>query len=814
MSTSAIVVAQADPAPHGVLLLCPPPAVTGGGGISLGHDATEAAAEALMGHLGLSVTASWDVAQAGTADYYLWSGAVPGDDAGRYWIPALYRSADLPQVVAGVAEAKGISRAEAATRVQEYHSGLVDDRVALSIAAAVEIDHLPRAEQVRRYAALTAATGLQWALQAHSGGKSVHAYLSFDRPLDPKDPLREEIQHLLIATLEGDDVITSPGHLMRLPGFDGPARKQPVLHTDAAAHYSPEAIRDRLVAYAEALGIADVGRAVRVLRLAHDLDLAARKTGGEAADEIREHASLLRATRGDPATADLDLAQAMLGGRGPVVTVKITGTGTQAAEPVTVVSDEDFAPWRGLPVGSRTVGCPLCGGGNHRRTAAVVRTHGVRCHRCDVTVVPAGRAAGVLPAGVTAIGERVSTSILAPSVADTATGIGPEVEAIAWARDALRSDVYAATLASADARDAALGADAERLYDIMWHCAHVADTVYLPRVVRHLGLEAIRAARRSTGPCGTTLGMVNRATLDGGIYRRGCRSSSCPTCGPARIAMQAAMLGRLPVATHGTISAPTLGGRTLYAYTIPVEQAKSLERLIDSQTAKDSSGYPLIGGDSSVRGLTTEESPPISTQPAEITWVTFRNSNGTRTVVTDRPLTPPRRYRGGKVWLPAPEVIPSDRATDWLADRAIGAYRMTTDPITGMEITGRISTSRGLTIDPQSGWTHTRRPVTVHDRHVAPLDEATAAAGTAGVETTPVTAADDTGETTAVQGHATAVRRSTRTVGVAWPVTAQTTAAAVGALWQAVHREPQVPDAPVVQSLPDMDAALDSFLEG
>jgi hypothetical protein len=326
------VAEQADTAPYGANFTpSPPPGLAAGGGISLARDvgpeARLAAVSALIGHLGLSVTGDFDAALAGKADYYLWTGRF-GTGPGRYWIPALYRCADLPAAIDQVhtdpdwlkkRTDKGYTttRDDAAYSVQHFHAGLGKDRVALSVAAGVEIDHLPRTEQEAAYAALTAATSLNWAVQAFSGGKSVHAYLAFDRALDPADPIRLEIQQLMIACLEGDTQIIDPGRLMRLPGWDGD-RNQPIVHLDPTAHYSPEHIRDCLANYATVLGITNIIAAVDALKVAKSLaDKAKHESDAEAKQDLLDHAALLRLTRGDPLPADLALAAAMSGKTAP-----------------------------------------------------------------------------------------------------------------------------------------------------------------------------------------------------------------------------------------------------------------------------------------------------------------------------------------------------------------------------------------------------------------------------------------------------------------------------------------------------------------
>jgi len=370
----------------------------------LGTTATDAAAHGLLSHLGLSVTASLTAALRGEADYYIWSGDVWSNDLkapapGKFWIPALFQATDLPAaakavIVKKAKEGKVIDEARAVELMARWHSGLGASVVSLSPCAYVEIDHLPRAQQESAFAALSAATGLRWRLQVSSGGKSIHSYISFSRALDPTDPLRTEIQKLLIAILCGDTKITDAGRIMRRPGWDGPDRKQPVVHFDIGLDsiYGPEDVRDRLVSYARTLGINDVDRACDTLWLAEQLAVEAGRQFGEAALELAEHAAVLRDTRATPSDEDLDLALAMLG-RAPRATgttgtscIARTGRGSKVAS----ATASDMAAFANVPKFTR-VAAPCCPG--DKSPAGVVMSEPgdagprVWCHRHAQTVV-------------------------------------------------------------------------------------------------------------------------------------------------------------------------------------------------------------------------------------------------------------------------------------------------------------------------------------------------------------------------------------------------------------------------------------------
>lgn len=392
----------------------------------LGVHASSAALAALTSHFNISITTSLPAALAGQADYFLWSGEYPGDEDGRYWVRGLIRSSDLPALLREAHE-KGVKKAQDEGKprptmddtidsFRRFRTGWENKWVAHYIGWVVEIDHLPRAEQERMYADLSAATGLRWSLKVFSGGKSVHAYLSPDRLLDPEDPkdpkdsIISDVEHLLWALLEGDFAVAR-GNLSRLPGWDGPHRKQPVVHLDPTAHHdAPEVIRDLLATYAASMGITDPYEAVAALRLAKrlfdraaywpttaaavqplvdrlratrgaptdaDIELASagsqtlklardlvregNKCGGEAGQDMREHADVLASTWDCPAKDDLDLAKAMLGagiaGRSLGV---LRGSGRKGDPLTYFIPLEALEPYRHLPRGSSHLESPGC----------------------------------------------------------------------------------------------------------------------------------------------------------------------------------------------------------------------------------------------------------------------------------------------------------------------------------------------------------------------------------------------------------------------------------------------------------------------
>lgn len=405
---------------------------------AIGIAATEAAAHAMFGNLGVSVTASYQDALDGKAEFYLVHSGHPADKkGGRYWSLALLKSADIPALI-DEAHAEAVKKARAEGRIiptrdaavdafKRFHTGVKKHWLAGTVGAVVEIDHLPRAEQERLYDELEQATGLKWTLKVFSGGKSVHAYLAFDRLLSASDPIRLEIQQLLIAILEGDPAIVDPGRLTRLPGWCDPQgrREQPVLRLDDAARVAPEAIRDRLLAHATSIGMVQLDAAVSALQLAKRLDDAARaprdavqahavptdavalaatlrttrftpkesdldlaqngarvlrtaaqlhsrseEAGGMAGRELRQHADLLRLTWQSPKPDDLDLADAMLGRASwssGVAGIGARGIGGPSSSGVYYISASEMEPFRDLAFGTRVV-APCCGTGGSGRT--------------------------------------------------------------------------------------------------------------------------------------------------------------------------------------------------------------------------------------------------------------------------------------------------------------------------------------------------------------------------------------------------------------------------------------------------------------
>lgn len=691
----------------------------------LGNDGFDAAVKALTAHLvGDDLTTDFDDATQGKRKYYLWVGDVfdadaKGAAAGKFWIPALIRSADLPAIIAKVHAKKRETKpyttlADAADSVRRWHSGLGASTVAWSICAPVEIDHLPRAEQERRYAALAAATGLQWALQVFTGGKSVHAYLSFDRLLSPNDPLRREIQDLLIAILHGDTKITDVGRIMRVPAWDSGDRLQPIVHLDPTAHYSPLDIVLRLRDYAATLGIGDVAGTIETLRMAERLGHYAAKTDTETATEVRDHAAVLRATSAAPRGDDLALARAMLGD-GPLPFAPHGGTpsvGTANGK-VYYVAPDVMAPFAAYPKHAR-VHAPCCA--SHPKHAGVVLsltndgTPRVYCHRCGHTVRATSPvdALDAPDAGVTmdelladlggplTPAERAEHDA-AERAADAQERADTDAKKAATARHlAPLADRVARRKAEADALDPAL-ADAAR------------DASKYAKELRPLWWAKYKAGGivRDSHPCGFSQGISNVVNARTQIQRRGCSSLACYRCGPPLLAAKTAAIATIPLTDHGgAIVGHALDQRAVYLSEIPAIRLAAWIRAFQRATQSEDAKAMPSGITLSYLGLNS-----ISTDPSTTTidakaiacgahgYVAFRGGQ-TTVVLATLPVSVPKQWRITR----ANELYDGqDVVRDLIRDLVAATYAVESDEF-GKRIMGKITTSENITGNPDTLW--------------------------------------------------------------------------------------------------------------
>lgn len=341
---------------------------------------TPQAVQGLVDHLGLRLTTRLNSAldHPEAYDGFIWGGETPGDEAGRYWIPAIWSIHALGRAVEVLAHDQGVSSHTARLDMAQFHKGMQQAAITLLPWVYAEIDHLGIDDQLNRYAALTEATGLHWCLQVFTGGKSVHAYIATNVPATAGDPRWEQIQRLLVVILEGDSKIVNPGRLMRLPGWAGADRPHPVLLHAPEHRYPIQEVLDRLRAYAASMNLHDVDTAYRTLQLVEQLEFKARRESfTDVAMELREHADHLRSTRGNPADGDLRLADAMLGRsalRSPSSTVQTSPRATTGMS--TTVE------WRSLePLQDRYDFCPWCGS-RSKRVLEIIEYQGDVAARC------------------------------------------------------------------------------------------------------------------------------------------------------------------------------------------------------------------------------------------------------------------------------------------------------------------------------------------------------------------------------------------------------------------------------------------------
>jgi len=322
-------------------------------------------------------------------DYYVWEGpAMKG--TGRYFISGVFSLSDTRVLIDNVKAKLGLTDDRAAAEhISLYSTGLTEERVVGSVAAFCEIDHMPFDAQQAAYDAFSLATGLKWSMQVHSGGKSIHGWFFFDRILDPQDPIREQIQRLLIVAISGDSVITEALRKMRTPGtlahHATGNRAQVVLALDEEARYSPEHLLKTLKKYVRfRLGIVDAERAFSDLHLAELLFQRAKTkghlwVGTEASLEIMDTAEKIRSQRGhvDP---DLFSEGVQMVSQSDVK----RGRGSGSTELIRVPpSTLDFIIGLG---DSERVLCPVCRRDPYSGIAHPL-TQAIYCHGCKALIV-------------------------------------------------------------------------------------------------------------------------------------------------------------------------------------------------------------------------------------------------------------------------------------------------------------------------------------------------------------------------------------------------------------------------------------------
>lgn len=750
---------------------------------NLGEKVPEQTVSSLIDHFDVNIGGDLRKVLQGEHDYYVWSGRVfdaasKTDRAGRFWIPALYRSADL-DIVVNTVEQSSRDRDHAIGRVQTYGRGLGDRLVAYSFCAYAEIDHLTFDEQIERYRALAEATGLHWSLILHSGGKSAHAYLVFDRVLPASSTLREQIQRLLIVTLGADTAIVNPGRKMRLPGYVGGDRQQPVLHLDASAKHDPFFIRDRLAVYAESLGISDVDTAFTALRMAEAAEGHARTANAngdaEGAAEHAARAAELRSKRGQCTQAELEKIGRMSGGGGAAYSGQLERKGAIASDTVVATAGGGSATLGALGSALGAGAYVACYCPHHGDPSPGASLRRGREGTLRLTCFSDCKATWIVSDPLPEDAEIVDVGAVLDGDGDVAE---PEDEVDNKERllDLAILEIRRQHVAESEAELAIVHQFRARHAD---QVAQVEDKKALASQVRpevsemaqgvmRLAKQLMPMARahyRAMGiapdapRCGVPLGMGHTGNGAMGIIAVRCKSPSCAYCGPWRLACQTASLIGMPLLEAGEGSAYLvegeevqgwglpLGTRALWAWDMRLAQVRSWQRrferqkdvsirnpldLIDENTAfvaNRTKDIPILSPISDIFALFANHSqhlgiPHISTDG----WLILDRGHGTKatgkrmvSVIATRPSAPPGIR---------PIPVSVDGAAETIMTRVLETYSRHTS---SGRITGQIRTSRSVISDVRgvrriaypSEWT-------VEEKHVMPASAAAQAWAEAG----------------------------------------------------------------------------------
>lgn len=672
---------------------------------ALGVDSKAAALSLLFDHFGRTVTDGFEAALAGKTDFYVWTGDVWDANAarpvpGRFFIPALFKAADLVEVIAKVMakpRADGSRRTlwEATQSVRNYHSGLGKAMVAHVVCSKAESDCLSLGEQRLELARLADDTGLRWALWAFSGGRSLHAYFAHDRLLAPSDPIVDEIHQLLCVLLQGDTAIGDPGRIMRLPGYDGAERQQPIEHLDAdpAIRYPPETIRDRLLALARGRGFKDIEAAYKVLQLAKRLDDEGDDRGGEYGQEIREHADLLRQTRHRPDRCDLDIAHLILHTKSALIAAAALPSQSDLRK-VGETRFADLSAFKDLPRNSR-VACPNCAAGkapkgftNHEPGA---RHIGLYCQRCRLYV---RHLTPNLRAEIDAVDAATSAA------GGDLTGAGALKDDPAWTTahvqdwGTLIDRVYESVL-SQDAADRAAKvakryADAESLDPAVVEAAGKAcrqASMVVNQFRAHFGIEP-----GSPMPnCGFTQGLSNARTSEMLALRRRCNELSCKRCGPLLLAQKVGAILHMPIGDPaGKPIGAALADRPLWTIALPNSAvSKWTDRFNGISRLQNSVAF---ASNTVIDSLKTQR-PRSFSDAAGHAYIAVRH--GQKTVVISTLDVPATQRSAGTT------AVPDDTdRVKLVVDLLKTAYTVTRRSDGEIAVSGHVTSSRGLRLDP------------------------------------------------------------------------------------------------------------------
>jgi hypothetical protein len=493
------------------------------------------------------VTRDLSLALAGKADFYLWTGKI-GKAPGAFWIPNLFDAKKLPDAVARLQTKDECSYFEAAGRMEKAHKGIGNKEIGLCPFAFVEMDDVGLDEQKRRLAELSAATGLDYALQVFSGGKSIHTYLAYAKPLLPDDHLRLRIQKLLVAILGGDHRIVDLPRLMRLPGYKAEDRQQPIIHCSDAT-YTATDILNRLQKHALSLGLDYEKEYERLKNEQLKRDAPTTSPTGTS------NAPRLRVDGGYLPTADW---------------IALTG---------------------GTAIGAQ-VRCPLCVGKTvaDRKTLTVMTLRSAHCTRCNAWVREAVEES--LPPGVldctfitggtipTAPKRPLSRPLVRPMPEAEVSDLKQKLDMAYAPRNQKKQG-------KANAVPPALREGAKKTL------AYAANLVPLVRA-RRKGLGLPERPPEGTR-CGVPL--VLHHAGDGSLVGTPvCRDEDCPVHGPIHQARRIAAISTMPLCRSAAkmkkglarTGAP-LGERVLHAYRISPDQVGAFH---DAWTRKSSAVNP------------------------------------------------------------------------------------------------------------------------------------------------------------------------------------------------------------------------------
>lgn len=196
-------------------------------------------------------------------DWYIPSGRIWDREnkrwkPGMYFVPSLIAASRIPDVFQAAKKSiiesrrkrglsgAGLLESDVYDSIKEQMTGVGTDQIGAHFCSYYEIDDKPLTEQIEEYRALVEAIDIPASLIVFTGGKSLHVYYLFDRIVPVEVPVWEDIQRLLIAIMASDRNLTNHDRRMRLPGYMGIDRQQPILHYDTTATCDPDVLLNRL----------------------------------------------------------------------------------------------------------------------------------------------------------------------------------------------------------------------------------------------------------------------------------------------------------------------------------------------------------------------------------------------------------------------------------------------------------------------------------------------------------------------------------------------------------------------------------------